>query len=139
MSETKEPLLDFETTGRVTVATIRTSSVLSASNVADFGAQVLDYVGRHAGLALIINFEHVDYLSSAVLTELLRINKKINEVKGRLHLCAVSKTIREIFTITNLDRVFVLHEDGKDAGVRRMERSLDVAASEAAWVEPKST
>jgi len=139
MTGSKEPLLDFEVSGRVTVATIRTSSVLSATNVADFGAELVDYVGKHPGVALIINFEHVDYLSSAVLTELLRINKVINEVKGRLHLCAVSKTIREIFTITNLDRVFVLHEDSKEAGVRRMERSLAVAASEAAWEEPKSS
>ncbi len=139
MSGSKEPLLDFEVIGRVTLATIRASSVLSASNVADFGVELLDYIDAHPGLALVINFENVDYLSSSVLTELLRVNKKINEVKGRLHLCAVSKTIREIFSITNLDRVFILHEDGREAGVRRMERSLDIAASEAAWEEPKSS
>lgn len=137
MSGKDESLVDFNVRGRVRIGVIRTSSVLSANNVADFGVEVLNYIEQHPGLALLLSFEKVDYLSSAVLTELLRINKKINETKGRLHLCAVSKTIKEIFSITNLDRVFVLHEDGVDTGVKRLERSLDVAAQEAAWEEPK--
>lgn len=136
MSATRQPLLDFRTDGPISIGTIRTSSVLSAMNVAEFGNEVLAYIKDHPAVSLLLNFEHVDYLSSAVLTELLRINKAIQETGGRLHLCAVSATIREIFEITNLDRIFVINNDGAEAGVRRMKRSLEIAEKEATWQEP---
>lgn len=136
MSATKQPLLDFRTDGPIHIGTIRTSSVLSAVNVAEFGNEILGYIKEHPRLNLLLNFENVDYLSSAVLTELLRVNKAIQESDGRLHLCAVSATIREIFEITNLDRIFVINSDGVDSGIRRFKRSLEVAEKEAAWQEP---
>lgn len=137
MNGKNDPLVEFEVVGRITVGTIRTSSVLSALNVAEFGNTVLDYIQEHPGLNLLLNFENVDYLSSAVLTELLRINKAINESNGRLHLCAISTVIREVFEITNLDRIFVIYEEGKTAGIKRLERSLNIAAQEAAWKNSK--
>jgi anti-sigma B factor antagonist len=136
MSATKQPLLDFRSDGPISIGTIRTSSVLSAVNVAEFGNEVLGYIKEHPKLNLLLNFENVDYLSSAVLTELLRINKAMQETGGRLHLCAVSATIREIFEITNLDRIFIINSDGVEAGVRRFKRSLEIAEKEAAWQEP---
>ena len=135
MSATKQPLLDFHMDGPIAIGTIRTSSVLSAVNVAEFGNEVLQYIKDHPKLNLLLNFENVDYLSSAVLTELLRINKAIQETGGRLQLCAVSATIREIFEITNLDRIFIINSDGVEAGVRRFKRSLVNAEKEAAWHE----
>ncbi|HNR31878.1 MAG TPA: STAS domain-containing protein, partial [Candidatus Hydrogenedentes bacterium] len=88
------------------------------------------------GIHLLLNFEHVDYLSSAVLTELLRINKIVQEAEGQMRICAVAPNIREIFEITNLDKLFVLSEDDAQTSVKRFERALAVAAREATWREP---
>jgi len=88
------------------------------------------------GVNLLLNFENVDYLSSAVLTELLRINKAIQEVQGQLRLCGVSKVIMEVFQITNLDKMFTIYHDDVSGGLRRFQRSLEVAAEEAAWKDP---
>ncbi len=136
MAESAETLLTFKKRGRIVVGTIERSSVLSALNVSKFSTQVQDFVRENPGLNLLLNFEHVGYLSSVVLTELLRINKRVQETKGKLRLCAVSKTIREVFEITNLDSVFVVHEEGVEMDLPRFERSLDIAASEAAWKAP---
>lgn len=136
MAGRKEPIMVFVQEGPVTVGTIRTSSVLSSINVADFGNEVLAHMKDKPKINLLLNFEHVEYLSSAVLTELLRINKAVQELEGRLHLCAISTVIREIFEITNLDKIFVLFDDGVDAGVRRLKRSIEIASQESAWREP---
>jgi anti-anti-sigma factor len=135
--EANDQIVRFEVKGRISVGTIRTSSVLSTINVVEFGNEVIAQVQAHPGLNLLLNFENVDYLSSAVLTELLRINKSIESVKGQLRLCGVSKVILEVFQITNLDKMFVIYHDDESGGLRRFERSLDVAAEEAAWNEPK--
>ena len=136
MSESHDRIVDFVEEGKIVVGTIRTTSVLSAINVAEFGNEVVAYIAGHPGINLLLSFENVDYLSSAVLTELLRINKAIQEAQGQLRLCGVSKVILEIFQITNLDKMFAIYHDDVTGGVRRFLRSLEVAAEEAAWKDP---
>ncbi len=136
MSEAHDRIVDFEVQGKIVVGTIRTTSVLSAINVAEFGNEVVAKIEGNTGVNLLLNFENVDYLSSAVLTELLRINKAIQEAQGQLRLCGVSKVILEIFQITNLDKMFAIYHDDVIGGVRRFVRSLEVAAEDAAWKDP---
>jgi len=137
MNASNQPLVEFHADGPISVGTIRSSSVLSATNVAEFGNEILGHIKANPKLNLLLDFGQVDYLSSAVLTELLRVNKAIQETGGRLQLCGVSSVIREIFEITNLDRIFVIFSDSASAGVRRFKRSLEIAESEAAWDDPK--
>ena len=136
MSEAHDRIVDVEVQGKIVVGTIRTTSVLSAINVAEFGNEVVAKIEGSTGINLLLSFENVDYLSSAVLTELLRINKAIQEAQGQLRLCGVSKVILEIFQITNLDKMFAIYHDDVTGGVRRFMRSLEVAAEEAAWKDP---
>ncbi len=136
MSEASDQILDFSQEGAIIVGTIRTSSVLSAINVAEFGNEVVAYVESRPGVNLLLNFENVDYLSSAVLTELLRVNKAIEGVNGKLRLCSLSKVILEVFQITNLDKMFTIYHEDREGGLRRFQRALDIQAEEAAWKEP---
>jgi len=138
MSSNRKELLTFEEKGRIWVGTIRANSVLSAANVSEFGAEVLAFVAKHPGVNLILNFENVDYLSSAVLTELLRINKAIEDGAGHLRLCAISPVIHEVFEITNLDKIFIIHSDDVATDLARFERSLDIEAEDKAWGSPDS-
>ena len=136
MSETTEPLLCFEEQKPIVIGTVRFASVLSVANVTEFGVEALEFVGKNPGLNLLLNFEKVDYLSSAVLTELLRIKKAIDDSKGRLRLCAISDTIQEVFQITNLDKVFSLDSANLEVGKKRFLRTIEVATEEAAWKAP---
>lgn len=133
MTTSEGPLIEFQVRGRITIATIRSSSVLSMINVAKFGQDLLAYIATHPRLNLLLNFENVDYLSSAVLTELLKIRTAIEQAEGQLRLCAVSPTIHKAFEITNLDKMFIIHPDRAEADLKRFERALDIAAQDAAW------
>lgn len=135
-AKNRESLVEFRRAGRIDVGTVRTSSVLSAINVAEFGQEVINHIGKRKRVHLLLSLEHVDYLSSAVLTELLRIHKAIEERKGSMRICAVSHTIREIFEITNLDKLFVLSDEDAAANIRKFERALEIAAEDEAWQEP---
>jgi anti-anti-sigma factor len=135
----EQSLLRFEIRGRIKVGTISSPEVLSATNVMDFGKLILNFIQRHPGLNLLLNFEHVDYLSSAVLTELLRIHKAVGDKGGHLRLCSISETIREVFSITNLDRMFIIDQVSLEESLKRFNRSLDVEDEEAAWEEPSGS
>lgn len=129
-------LVAFEQRGRITVATVQAASVLDALNVNEFGRQVLDYVKDKPELHLLLNFSSVKYLSSAALTELLRVNEAIRTVKGALRLTGLNPDIRDVFRITNLDKIFVIYEGETDSALRKFERSLAIAAQEQAWTDP---
>ncbi len=130
MSE--QSLVVFSEDPPITIGRIRAASVLDAINVTNFGSDLANYVEKHPGLYLLLDFEDVDYLSSAVLTELLRINKLITESGGLFRLCALNPDIRKVFEITNLDKLFVIYES-LDDGVRKFKRSLDIEAQQSAW------
>lgn len=131
---TTDALVKFRPSKLVTVGTISGTTVLDGLNVADFGNGVLEYVKGKPGLHLLLNFEHITYMSSAGLTELLRINEALQASRGSIRLCNLSCDIRKVFKITNLDQMFAIHEDENlGSAVQRYERSLTVAANEDAW------
>lgn len=129
-----ETLVQFRPGDHVTVGTIEGTSVLDGMNVSNFGNSVIEYVKDKSQLHLLINFENINYMSSAGLTELLRINEALQANSGSIRLCNLTGDIRKVFQITNLDKMFAIHDDESvGAAVRRYERSLSVAADEDAW------
>jgi anti-anti-sigma factor len=126
------PLVSFEMVDNITVGRVGAASVLDAVNVTQFGNEVLEFVKKHEGINLMLDFATVDYLSSAVLTELLRINQAVQDMRGNLRLCGLKGEVRKVFEITNLDKVFTIYGDYQQA-LKRFERSLDVAEQESAW------
>ncbi len=133
MNEAQEPLVIFNQQGRIHIGTVCASRVLKSINIAEFGNEVVAYVKANPGLNLLLNFESVDYISSAVLTELLRVNQTIEAARGRLRLCAISPTIKEIFEITRLDAVFSLHGEGVNLDLKRFERAIEIEEEETLW------
>lgn len=137
MAESEKQLLTFEVHGDIAVGTVDSVSMLDTMNTTEFGNAVLAYAEGKAGLNLLLNFANVTYMSSAALTELLRVNEAMREAGGSLRLCGLSKDIRKVFQITNLEKLFVIHEGDKlDMALKRFERSLAVAAEDDSWTTP---
>ena len=125
-------IVSFEEDEAITVARVEAASVLDALNVDQFGKEVQEYVRDHQGIHLLVDFQKVEYLSSAVLTALLRIKRAIAEGQGTMRLCALAKEIREVFELTNLDQIFVIDENRKKA-LPRYKRAIELAQQEEAW------
>lgn len=130
------PMLQFEKRGRVTIGSVVATNMLDGANVTVFGNESLKYIEKHQGVNLLLNFQNVTYMSSAALTELLRINQALRERGGSVRLCNLTPAIRNVFQITNLEKLFFIH-DGEDleAAHKRFERALTIAAQEEAWAE----
>ncbi len=129
--------LTFDEMGPITVGTVHAADMLDDNNVQDFGGQVLSYVRDHPGVRLLLNFQHVVFLSSAAITELLRINGACRGGGGGVRLCGLSESIRSVFEITNLAGLFSVHKDDTlDAALARYERSLARAEDARGWEDP---
>ena len=103
--------VEFDSSDSITVGTITNTTMLDGTNVATFSEQALSYVTENPGLNLLINFENIQYMSSAGLTELLRINEALKPQKTSVHLWGLNSDIQNVFRITNLDQLFVIHCD----------------------------
>lgn len=134
MATGKEALMKFKQEDGITIGTVFATAMLDAMNVTQFGDEVLDYVKEHTQLSLMLNFENVEYLSSAALTELLRINEAVSADQGSIRLCGLSKDIQKVFEITKLDGLFAIHKDDTlDGAIQRFKRAIQTAEEEKAW------
>jgi len=119
-----EALLEFETSGNVTVGHI-VAEVLDATNVKDFGQEVQSRMADGDNVHLLLDFAKVTYLSSAALSELIHLYRLSQKDGGDVRLCSVSDQIMTAFKITNLNKMFTIYEGGCDDAVKEFTSSLD--------------
>ena len=71
---------------------------------------------------LVVDLEHVVYISSAGFRALLIARKRVEELDGRLVLCRMSPEVRRLFDIGAFTDLFTICDD-RDAGVAGAKRS----------------
>jgi anti-sigma B factor antagonist len=131
---TANGLITFESRGAITVGTITGTNVLDGLHTDDFGKEACAFVAGKPGLHLLLDFRNITYLSSAALTELLRIREALMKQGGTLRVCCLSCEILKVFQITNLEKLFHIHgEEDTAEAFTRYQRALEVAASERTW------
>lgn len=95
----------------VAVVTILESRILDESNIADIGAELMDLVKKRYMIKMVLDLGEVKYLSSAVLRQLIAVYKAIKSENGELKLCRVNPEVREVFKITQLDKMMEIYDD----------------------------
>lgn len=68
---------------------------------------------------LVVDFARVDYISSAGLRVLLVAAKRIADVKGRLVLCSLRESVRQVFDLAGFLPLFAL-ESSRELAVARI-------------------
>lgn len=113
------------------IGDVEPASMNDLNQMKNFGDQVVTAVSKHKGIALMLNFEKVTYLSSAALTEIIRIREAVRGNGGALRICGLSPDIYKVFEITKLDSDFGVRPNESTAhSVERFKH--DIAKSPAA-------
>jgi anti-anti-sigma factor len=74
---------------------------------------------------VIIDFSHVDIVTSSSLSKLLKLRKLLMDDNHTLLLCSVSRATKGIFSVTALDSVFTIVSD-KAAAVNEINRQQPI-------------
>lgn len=98
-------------TDRLSDVYIMTPSVrrLDASVAAGFKEAIAREIGEDRK-ALIVDFSKIDFIDSSGLGALVSLLKMMNG-KGEMMLCALNPGIRNMFTLTRMDRIFRICPD----------------------------
>ncbi len=105
--------IEYKKYGPIVVAIVYSNQVVDSTLVQDFGDEIVKFFEDRPHSHLLLNFSKVDFMSSAMLTELLRINDTVRRQRGSMRICGLRKQMREIFTITKLDNMFHIEDDCK--------------------------
>jgi anti-sigma B factor antagonist len=101
--------------GEVTIVELLDRNILEEANITAMGDHIGSVIDEQTNPKLLIDFQHVEHLSSAALGSLIKINTKIKEKGGQLRLSNIDPQIREVFLITKLNKLFQIHDDRSDA------------------------
>lgn len=105
--------ISYKKYGAITVATVCASRVIDSASVTEFGDEVLAFIEDRPGTYLLLNFTKVDYMSSSMLTELLRFRDEFRRRGGSMRICGLRKEMRQVFEVTKLDKIFHIEDDYK--------------------------
>jgi anti-anti-sigma factor len=98
--------LQVERVGDAAVVRITRRTVLDGDTVEAIGAQLLAVAADGACRKLVVNFEHVESLTSAMLGKLVTAQQKVEAAGGRVAFCKVDPFLLQIFNLVRLpDRV----------------------------------
>ncbi len=114
---TKRRIIVAESGG---VSTVRflDKKIVDSACIEQLGEELIALVTQEHRTNLLLNFDGVEFLSSAALNKLLSLHKKAKDQGGKMRLCNLRAEIKEVFTITKLDRVFDIRKteaDGMEA------------------------
>ncbi len=99
----------------ITVARFHSHKIIDDGQIQQMGSELLSLVEDQSCRALLLNFEGVNFLSSAALGKLIKLDKTVKNAGGKLKLCCIRPEIHEVFSITKLDRQFDIKETQEDA------------------------
>jgi len=104
--------LDLQDAGEILVVGFKQSSILDQAVIDQIGRE-FEQVGLEASgnRKLLLNFQTVEYMSSAMLGKLIQLHKRCKADKIKLKLCNIAKNPLDVFKITKLDKLFDIQKD----------------------------
>lgn len=95
---------------QVRVSVVKLSGHINAANAEGFQQQLLSALSAQPAAAVVVNMCDVESLDSAGLMALVSALTTAQQSNQRFGLCNVPASIRIIFELTQLDRVFEMFE-----------------------------
>jgi anti-sigma B factor antagonist len=88
------------------IISLLSQQYLEEGEIAELERSLLELISKTDILNIVLDFETVKFLSSAVLRVLIKVHTVIGQRHGQLRLCFIDPKILEVFKITKLDKVF---------------------------------
>lgn len=99
----------------VTIVTFRDRRLIDSPGVDTLGDALIALVQLGERKNLLVDFSGVEFVSSAVLNKLVKLQRAVQEVGGSLKLAHLDGELHRIFSMTHLDRAFDIYPGEEEA------------------------
>ncbi|RLS34146.1 MAG: anti-sigma factor antagonist [Planctomycetota bacterium] len=101
--------------GEVAIARLLGRRLIDGAPLDELRAELLQLAERGRGVRLLLDFGAVEFLSSSMLDALGQLHRTLVASGGKLKVCHANQQIVEVLRITNLTRLFSVHDDTTEA------------------------
>lgn len=85
--------------------------IIDERRITALGQELNELLHETESKRIVLNFQNVSFMSSAMIGKLVEFNKKCNGLGVKLRLCDISENVGEVFSLMRLDKVFQIDKD----------------------------
>ena len=112
VADTKNLTIEGERSSGTLIA--KASGRIDGSNAREFQDALETFLEGEAS-SLVLDLEHLSYISSAGLRVILLVSKKLQKSSAQFGVCSLSVSISEVFQISGFDKIIKTHNTRADA------------------------
>ncbi|MGB0595454.1 MAG: STAS domain-containing protein [Rubripirellula sp.] len=110
-----------QTKGEILVVGFTDSKILDSQRIDQVGRELQESITLASHKKLLLNFSGVSFMSSAMITKLVMLNKTCKAQGIALKFSDVSPNVLEVFKITKLNKLFDIQE-GEDKAIASFDK-----------------
>jgi anti-anti-sigma factor len=114
---TSDENIDIKKEKKQDVLVLRLNGKLDAMNSVEIEKQI-SHIIDGGEKKLLLDFHHVDYVSSAGMRMLLMVAKKLRRVSGKLVLCTMNSRVMEVLKMSGFDHLMDLESNETEALIK---------------------
>ena len=105
-------VLDIRDRDDVVVVYFSQARILDEVVIREIGEEFRDLtLQASTDRKLLVNFGRVEFMSSSMIGQIMRLHKMCQQDKVKLKLCNISPKILEVFKIMRLDKILDIRDD----------------------------
>lgn len=109
------PRVEVSEADGVRIVRFRDRQLFDERTVREVAEQVFNAAPATGPIRMVVDFTGVDLVSSSLLGKLLLLQRRVDASGGKLRLCEMSPAVRAVFKVSNLDRLFGIDRDRREA------------------------
>jgi anti-anti-sigma factor len=104
--------LSVKTLDGVAVITfLETASMMEGEKVDALARELFEVIESKKYTKFLLNLYNAGYLSSTMLAQLVRLNRKMHELRGKVKLCCLRPPVMDAFKVSQFDKLFEIYPD----------------------------
>jgi anti-sigma B factor antagonist len=100
-----------EADGVAVISFLEPVSMIEGEKVERLSKELFDLIEAKKYKKLLFNLYNAGYMSSAMLAQLVRLHRKMQELKGKVRLCCLRPPVMDAFKVSQFDRLFEIFPD----------------------------
>jgi len=108
--------ITYKNVDGVAVVSFReTVSMFESDKVEGVGKELIDLIQAKRYTKLLLNLSNAHFVSSSMLAHLVKVLRKVQEVKGGVRLCCLRPPVMDAFKVSSFDKIFQIFADEASA------------------------
>lgn len=107
--------------GDVLLAYFQDVRIIDESRINSLGQELGELISNSDNNKIILNFQNVSFMSSAMIGKLVLFGKKCKTAKVALRLCNINDNVDEVFKLMRLNKVFAIDKD-EEAALKKIKK-----------------